>query len=230
MEKQSFFSKFKELWANPRYKALIELGLYIAFFGIIFIYVSLTGSPSSNNYSNVEEKIDYFEYYKNMDSYEYNVLLSDSITGITNITGTFYNNISTYNVLGHIFTINGNLVTSKENKSVFDYISIDPLLLTRDNITNSLNDSYLVNKTEYSGNSYKYVYSVPIRVFAKNYYSLYQNNIEYIEITVYVNNDVINIINIDLFNLMKYTNSLYTNYSFKIEYTNINNIKSVVTY
>lgn len=49
--------KFKELWANPRYKAIVKLGLWFVFFLIIIIVCSFsaeTKTPVLNN--NEEEK------------------------------------------------------------------------------------------------------------------------------------------------------------------------------
>lgn len=49
--------KFKELWANPRSKAIIKLGAWFIFLLMIFIFSAFSSSTNSvNNNNNQEEK------------------------------------------------------------------------------------------------------------------------------------------------------------------------------
>lgn len=42
------YSRFRELWAVPKYKILIKLGLWFLFFSMIFILASCSGPPNYN--------------------------------------------------------------------------------------------------------------------------------------------------------------------------------------
>lgn len=48
-KEESKFSKFKEIWAVPRYKALIKLGMYIVFFATLFLIAYISSSLNSTN-------------------------------------------------------------------------------------------------------------------------------------------------------------------------------------
>lgn len=48
-EEKSKLEKFKEIWANPRYKALIKLGLYAVFFLTLFLIAHISSLVNKNN-------------------------------------------------------------------------------------------------------------------------------------------------------------------------------------
>lgn len=60
---KKFFHKLKELWKNPRGHALMEIGIYLLFFGILFLFLNIKSAPKV--YNTVESK------YENLDTYAY---------------------------------------------------------------------------------------------------------------------------------------------------------------
>ena len=82
-----YLEYLKEAWKDPRKKAIIKLGLYIAFFAIMFM---IAGLSSSNSVPNVIEQEEKKEIYNN---YSFIVSLNNQPM----ITGVFDNNVITYN-------------------------------------------------------------------------------------------------------------------------------------
>ena len=70
---KNFFSKFKELWSDRRYRSIIKLSLYFIFFAIIFLFLSLS---TKNEYS-YDEVVNFEDYV----SYEFvtNININDNI-------------------------------------------------------------------------------------------------------------------------------------------------------
>ena len=67
-EEKTKFEKFKEIWANPRYKALIKLGLYAVFFLTLFLIAHISSLVNKNNVPKKESTnvidISKYESYK----------------------------------------------------------------------------------------------------------------------------------------------------------------------
>lgn len=78
-EEKSKVSRFKEIWAVPRYKALIKLGLYVLFFVIMFLISYISGAI--NTKKNVDKPTSDFVVY---DSYSYKFVVSTKVNGLEN--------------------------------------------------------------------------------------------------------------------------------------------------
>lgn len=100
----SKFDKFKEIWANPRYKALIKLGMYALFFGSLFLISYI--STSFRGKTPVDNKTN-------------NLILLDNYKYKYEIT-TNNNNIK------EVITYNG-IETSATNSGTIEYLGIDTL-------------------------------------------------------------------------------------------------------
>ena len=88
-KKESLFSKFKDIWSVPRYKALIKLGLYAVFFLTLFLISQI--SSSFNTTENVPKNANkdiIFESY----TYTYKITKDNVITTYTGTSTSESNN------------------------------------------------------------------------------------------------------------------------------------------
>ena len=69
--------KFKEMWANPRYKAIIKLGFWFVFLIVIVVFSSVSSPKETNSIPNSEmdkEEI----VFASLDDMQNNILLNNS--------------------------------------------------------------------------------------------------------------------------------------------------------
>lgn len=196
--------KLKELWKIPRYKALIQLGLYLLFFTITFGFMYLIGIISGNK-ETIAIKTP-LENYKEMVNYEYTYNIK--INNIdNNITGTKYNDKNEFKYLNNEYYINNKLVYSKKtNEQIDKLINFDILFLDQNNLFD-LMTNYSINnkKTVYNNNN------------SKTEYTISYNSNE-INMTTYIEDNYINKITISFIDK--------TDINIEIVYDNINNIRS----
>lgn len=227
-ERFKIFKKLHEYWQIPRYRSLITLGLYLLFFATIILYANIMNGISDNK----EEKyIDPLTIFKNMNNYEYNYeinISSDELSSYT-ISGIRYQEQDNFQIMNSNFYIRDNIIYSLDStKDITDMIKIDLLLIRPNYIYEFLNRSTSKNKIEYQSGEEKVIYKVPVKNFNVAFLqSIDESNIEEVEITTYEKNNQIYQIDLNIYNLMKLVDSNINSYTIKINYSNINNIKSV---
>lgn len=171
------FRKFKDIWAVPRYQALIQLGLYAIFFLGVFIFVS---SFDKGDYINESKSA--LEKFKDLTSYKYEV--NDIIVSVVG-----YQKIVTYE--------NMEYDVSEIPLEISEYISdLTPL-----NISELISKGTL-ESTNYISNSETYL--IKIMDFNKIVYDIEMESEEEIKIVVYEENNSILRIEIDLTNHYEY--------------------------
>lgn len=57
--------KFKEIWNNPRYNALIRLGLWFIFFTFVIIFIRISPKEENKPKNEVKEQVTYTDIKKN---------------------------------------------------------------------------------------------------------------------------------------------------------------------
>lgn len=205
---------FKKLWAIPRYKAIIQLILWISFFFILYLVmctIAIFNKPVQNN-SNIVVKTA-LENYQEMSNYEYiyeyNYILNNENKSLT-INGTKYNDQNTFKLLGTKYSIIDNTILDVNNNTVTNLTDYDITLLLPNNIVALLETAINKEVTKYSDGKAKTEYEFDDML-----------------ITTYDNNQYITEIELDLTKYMQKTNSKITYYTIKITYENINNIDSL---
>lgn len=121
---KEFFHKLKELWKNPRGHALMEIGMYLLFFGILFLFLNIKSAPKV--YNTVESK------YENLNTYAYTMKMEVEnqiyqIKGNRQINESFIleETGETYQILEHqIVDSSGNMI------STFDWNFFSPKQLS----------------------------------------------------------------------------------------------------
>lgn len=229
-----FIKKIKELYNNPRGKAILFLGAYFIFF-IILIIGFRTGNNSDNKVSKDDNELYNFSliennnyHFKYTDSYDNNLVLYEGDrnkdTFLFNMT---YNNlVDNYYVVNNVFmkkdiTINNYVMSSNpDNLSVFKDIDI---------IKKILKTSTYDSKTEFNDNTYSYNYFVSTTTLVKLIDNIdidlddMPNSVKFI---TNKNNEVIKI-EYDLTNYGKYKNLVNSSLTSSLEYSNFNKIDSI---
>ncbi len=202
--------KFKELWAVPRYKAIIKLIMFFIFFAIIFLIMFIMSFFAEEE--PIEIKKSTIENFTSMENYEYTYEINYIINKETltkEIKGTKYDNTNTFKILSDKYYIENNIILNSNKEIVnnineYDLIELEPI-----NIVTKLNEIENKNITTYNDGKIKTEY-----------------NSDLYSITTYEEDNYIYEIDLDLTNKIKETNNKITYYSIKITYTNINNINS----
>lgn len=203
-------NKIKEWLSNPKKKSLTLLGIYFIFFVVVFILTS-GGNSETPNYVEKEQNNNIISNY----NYIYRINNNEVIN---EISGTYKDNIDTFNYNGLNYTKNDGFVYLNNNQVQIDF-DIDRYKY--DKIQTLIDNSD--SKTTYQ-DSKKIVYNMNI----VEYFTLLNetNNCtsidcSYINVSIAVeSNDYINNVIIDLSNYYGYK------YTIEINYDNINKIST----
>lgn len=176
----------KEAWKDPRKKAIIKLGLYVAFFALMF---AIAGIGSSNNVPNVIEQEEKKEIYNN---YSFIVSLNNQPI----INGVFDNNVITYNYSNQIYKLENGLLYQVINNELVNinnnHIKLDKLMLNK--IDNYIEKSTEIYKTNYNDGKEKIGYEININDFSNLYENKEKIGEEKIQISItYLENKIIEI-------------------------------------
>ena len=209
---KNFFSKFKELWSDRRYRSIIKLSLYFIFFAIIFLFLGLS---TKNEYS-YDEVVNFEDYV----SYEFvtNININDNIY---NLNGERYYEKYKFLYNDEIF----NLTYEDIQESYLDKNIINSFNFTPDLIDNIINKSELVSEkkiissnqiiSEYSISLSKYLDILDFNL--SNY-----DNPDFISIIVTESDNLVTKIELNLTNFYKNMEEDYFKYEISISYNNIN--------
>lgn len=212
---KDLFNKFKEIWKNKRYHALIILLIYFIFFTVVLTSIR----PNSNNNTNILKTN--LEKYEIMDKYKYevNITVDDDNYYMIGYKDKLENKIS---IDDNIYDIKDNLYYDNSN-NVFDFKSTYNINITDfepNNIVKYINNGVLDSETNYKSGIIKKSYLIKTMDFL----SIYDSNIEEInpidgDITIETyEEDYINKVVIDLSSYMKIKNInkyiLEINYNF----------------
>lgn len=229
---KSFFRTFKEAWDNPRLRAIITLGFYVVFFLFVFIYIFVMESIGQNSGIKSLQEADPFMAYQSMKSYEYtyDITSTDGVNSLNHkILGVHTENLDSFSINNYKFYIQDNVIYSKiEGVQITDILPIDLMMLTPSNLSNYFVNDYLTNKTTYENGDMKAEFSIPVYNFNIAFLQgTLLDNPNYVIITVYIEDNHIQRLSINLDELMKLVDVTIQNYTIDITYNNINNIKSV---
>lgn len=220
----SWFSILKELWKVPRYKSLITLGLYGIFFLSIYLIIlisSMFNKPEENY------EIDPIDMYSQMESYEYIYDIKSNLYTYE-VNGTYVNGKDNFSINNNDFYIENNIISAKNIQiNLPEVLSIDLLMIRPNILANIFTKENLKSKTEYENGNTKEIYNVLVTDFNITFLQEPYDSSKYIEFTVYIEDNLIKEINIDLSEIMQVVNSNIQSYTIDISYSNINNIKSV---
>lgn len=170
------YQKFKILWANPKYKAMIKLGGWVVFFIIFFAVAAVTSKMPDKKVVKSEEIVNYTIMKNNLLNSNLNikyVINNYYIEGIIKdnvLTGTLetndlttkikYDGTNLYEVKKDVDTLNNNLMNDLNKnyllpKYLINLLNSNESLMhqNNDNITydydiNGIKISVLVNKKE----------------------------------------------------------------------------------
>lgn len=158
-------SKFKEIWAIPRYRSLIILGLYFLFFAVIIIYSKLASSAVSSP----TRELTALEKLKGKTTYEFSLKIYNQI-----IEGQVENELLTFNHNNKQYTYENGIV----NPTDFQYQTILQYIFTN-KIYELINNQEVYSKTEFNDDTLSKTYKLDNLVVST--YEL-KNNIFKIEI------------------------------------------------
>lgn len=231
-ERFGYLKKLREYWQIPRYRSLITLGLYFAFFGIIFIYISIMDALPNNTLSEIPKEQDSRILFSTMNNYEYNYEIEASNKSETfnfSVSGIRYDIYDNFKINSESFYVLDNIIYSSDGtKDITDIIKIDLLGLRPSRIYEALQYSIDTNKIEYQNGDVKVTYRVPITKFNIAFLQeIDEANTDVVEITTYEHDNEIYQVDLDIYNLMKLTDNNLEKCTAKITYSNINNIKNV---
>jgi len=216
MKNNEKYVKFKKVWDNPKYNALIKMGVYGVIILIIFIYLGITNAFRDNS--------------------TYEIIMNDN-----NIINTLNNNYA-FNYQIDIFDGNNYLNyiyegKVKDNKAIMNKINnktITNYYQENDNYYMKDNDNYVLVSRDsvYDVIDYKYLDLANIKTYLKLGKEV--NNVIQIDVKDIVLNsrteDYItieitsNVININYTNLIKIDNPNIVEFNVKLEFSNIGKI------
>lgn len=205
---------FKKLWAIPRYKAIIQLILWISFFFLLYLIlvtISIFNKPYEKNNKPVIIKTA-LENYQEMVNYEYKYTFNYVLNKENNallIEGTKYNEQNTFKLLGNKYILTNDVIYDINNNEVSNLTDYDLILLEPKNIVLLLDQAKNKEITEYTSGEVKTEYTFDDML-----------------ITTYESDNYIKKIDLDITNYMTKNNNKITSYTINITYDNINNIDS----
>ncbi len=203
----------KELWKNPKTHAIIVLGFWLIFIGILILFLKISSITKETAVN--PESVSPLDKFNKMTSYEFNYTANDlSLNGLYyQDKYLLYLDNQKYYKSNALYKISDNIELSEE---------IEILKLNNKMLYNLIKDITPVQNNEYNS------YLVPLMNFIKEYeninvtdYNLATYNIV---VNVYQKNDTINKVIIDLTNYYKYKQLNIDSYILNISYYNINNL------
>ena len=162
-----YIEKFKIIWSNKRYHALILLGLYILFFAFVFLLISEKEDVIPANNTTQKEELTGLELFKTEDNYIYN------IKGIYEVN--VVDNGSTINYLNNSYTVD----TIVDALKIYDFSLYTPLNIYK------IIESSTLESTNYINNTNTYV--ITQTSFDKLIYGLETRSDYSIKIITYLN-------------------------------------------
>lgn len=221
-----YVQKFLELWDVPRYRALIKLGLYIIFF--IFV-ITLIKTQDNNISKNPVTKINVMENFKNMNNYQYKVIINNEveetfISRVNNGKELILYNSDTYYFDG--IKMYKKIDSYQEFKDIifdFDIWRFNPLF-----ITNLIDKGEFNAKTEYQDDTISNEYLVKVKDFVKLYDNLDIEDERTFSLVVYQTKKQVNKVTLDLTNIYNMKeNANAFDYKVNLEYDLINEIAPI---
>lgn len=215
MNKESidkFITKFKELWHNKKYHALIKLALYISLIVILFLIFDVTDKTSVNNDNNISpiEEVDDNAFLIN---YKASYYLNDELI----ITGIKKDNKEEFNINGNSYYIEDEVIYSESDTKEFLNVinNYNLLKLGTSNLSNIIATSTKVSSTtDLENNATINSYKMLITSLS-THFDIYSQKEGYIYINETIKNNIILEISIDL------TNYYDKDYIIKIEYEEV---------
>lgn len=123
---RNFWKTLKELWKNPRTHALLVMGIYALFFGILFLLLNI--KSTHNTYVTAET------YFSQLTSYDYQMIIKVE-SQIYHLQGKRENGSETFYVeeMENTYQVlNGNIVDENQiTVSSFDWNLVAPTKLSQ---------------------------------------------------------------------------------------------------
>lgn len=222
-----YINHFRELWANPRGRAMILLGVYGFFmlFVVGGVRTSISVDKKQTNENKVEEEV-VTPSFSLMDNYEYDLKVqqNEEITlfqGKRNKEKTLFvntlNNNTYYVEENNIYqVINGVKTPLLEPIYNVDISKFNPTFLNK-----LIEEATLDYTTNYSTGIVKKNYILSLPAFMKELYGKNISSNEIITITTNMKDEVMQSIEIDLLGYEKITDSSITTMKLEIAYKNI---------
>lgn len=209
-------SKFKELWKNPKYNAIIKICMYMLFILILVLIVRL--GSNADKASNINTNIHNLNY-NNMSSYEYEIIIKNNKENI-NIKGIKFNECNDFEIVGEMekySIIDNKLYKTLNEEYVESLLDINLISLLPDNISKYIINENLKSEIEYDDGQIKKEYTILN-------FNLLNSTDKQTLITTYEKSNLINKIEINASEMMK--DNGFTDYNIEINYNNINKIKN----
>ena len=216
--------KFKELWAVPRYRGLMKLGVGLLFMVIVYFMIGgfaqmvpMDQLPGINDDNSNKKSTNILENYKNIESCEYSYLIEVSNqkgTGTYKIEGTYYNKNYYFTYNNQTYFIKDNEVYLVDDASKKLLVNKQPLSMLDVKILN-IDSLYTFMSSSIDNGSTKYKDGSEIKKYSYTSYDNKKINIEA--------NGKSNMFNDMVIDFKEYVSG-YTAYTVTITYKNINNI------
>lgn len=232
--KKSFWTLFKEIWQNKRYRSLIILGLYGIFFIFVFMFLNNNQSEPLPEMVKEEPKTT-LENYRDLNNYQFILEINEikdkeeadySYNGKTNDEITLIND-KFFLKTNVIYEIVNNQIKPLEASLV----DINLFKLKPANLYELINLGELNYETKFADESIEKSYLVPLRDVIKNFKG---EDIADQKATVEIkykekDNNIISV-ELDLSSYQKHFYEMIDKYFIKISYSNIGNVETLKDY
>ena len=229
------FKKFKELYANRRYRAMMILGLYVIFFLIVVAIITTGKTAIMDNDDN--QDLTTIDKFKAMNNYEYSYNVEKSFGKDViyfDIEGKRYFNKEEFNIKDDIngYYVEDNVVyLTRDNvkeKLLDGPLSIDLVKLRPFNLANLIQMAQLETSTNnYTDDTVEKNYLLPVKDFIKLYFNadVEDKDGDFVSIKTYEKDGNITKVEMDLTKADKYDDYLIDCHKLEFNYSNINQVK-----
>lgn len=146
---KEFFKNFNEVRKNKRIMALIKLGFWFCFFGIIIIFLNIGGTGSKGSVSTPKVEETELTRFLNLESYKFNYQINDQL-----YTGVYYDNQVLLTYEDKTFYINENIIKANQENLVLPEYEY----LFKNKLYDLIYYATLDATTSYKDGRYEYTY------------------------------------------------------------------------
>lgn len=151
--------KFKKIWNNPRYNALIRLGLWFIFFSFVIIFIRISPKEENKPKNEVTKQVTYTDIKKDFINSSVMLTIDNGTYYVSGVIkdGTFTGTIQDENKVNKVYYDGVMYLVNKGEKTETDLYSEfnDKLILPKD-IINVIDNYNGLLKTSENEKSYTY--------------------------------------------------------------------------
>ncbi|HIT11681.1 MAG TPA: hypothetical protein IAB58_02700 [Candidatus Pelethosoma merdigallinarum] len=231
----SGWRKFKEIWSNPRGRALILLGIYGIF--IVFVVSGVRSNVKNRDryqeqQTNQEPEVsEPTKKYSDLDNYEYDLVITRD-TNVLTYQGKHADEVdlfidpSTNQAYYLEQSVLYQVVNGVKQPVATPIQEIDITKLTPTMIQTLLDESTLDYTKQYASGIEEKQYILSLPAFMNLFYGSTISSNEIVTITTSMNGDIMEKVTIDLSGYSRYSEFGFTTFTIEFTYKNIDKVES----